>query len=132
MLGLETPSRDETKVVPEGKQMAKATTAKATGSKVATKITKKFLVKLNEFVEVRSMYNLYEKLVREGRAEILAEVGEQEQVLIHNGVEVAIIAKVEKERVNLETLQKKFPEAYQACLEKKPEFHIRKATPKKS
>ncbi len=132
VLGLETPSRDETKVVPEGKQMAKATTAKATGSKVATKITKKFLAKLNEFVEVRSMYNLYDKLVREGRLEILSAVGEKEQVLIHNGVEVAIITKVEKERVNLETLQKRFPEQYQACLEKKPEYHIRKATPKKS
>lgn len=111
--------------------MAKATTAKATGSKVATKVSKKFVAKLNEFVEVRAMNNLYEKLVREGRLEILAEVGEQEQVLIHNGVEVAIIAKVEKEKVNLETLQKRFPEAYKACLEKKPEFHIRKATPKK-
>jgi hypothetical protein len=111
--------------------MAEAITAKATGSKIATKVTKKFVTKLNEFVETRSVYNLYEKLVREGRAEILAEVGEQEQVLIHNGVEVAIITKVEKEKVNLDTLQKRFPEAYKACLEKKPEYHIRKATPNK-
>jgi hypothetical protein len=76
--------------------MANAKIAKATGSKVATKVSKKFVAKLNEFVEVRSMSNLYEKLLKEGRAEIFAEVGETEQVLVHNGVEVAIIAKVVK------------------------------------
>ncbi len=120
----------ENKVALEGKEMAKAITAKTTGSKLVTKVTKKFVATLNEFVEVRSLYNLYEKMVADGRSAILAEVGKEEQVLIHNGVEVAIIAKVDKERVNLDTLKEKFPEAYQACLEVKPEYHIRKATPR--
>ena len=111
--------------------MAKAITAKTTGSKVVTKVTKKFVAKLNEFVETRSVYNLYEKLVREGRAEILAEVGEQEQVLIHNGVEVAIITKVVKPDIDRKVLQEKFPEAWLACQTTREEFHIRKATPKK-
>lgn len=118
--------------------MAKATIAKATGSKVAkttdkvvTKVSKKFVTKLNQFVEVRSLNNLYEKLVKEGRAEIFAEVGEAEQVLIHNGVEVAIIARVVKPALDQELLKKQFPEAWLACQTTREEFHIRKATPKK-
>lgn len=118
--------------------MANATTAKATGSKVAkttekvvTKVTKKFVTKLNEFVEVRSLNNLYEKLVAEGRTEILAEVGKVEQVLVHNGVEVAIISKVTKPDIDRKLLAEKFPEAFQACSITRDEFHIRKATPKK-
>lgn len=111
--------------------MAKAITAKATGSKLATKVTKKFVEKLNEFVEVRSLYNLYEKLVREGRKEIFAVVGEKEQVLVHNGVEVAIITKVVKPDIDRDILREKFPEAWQACQTTREEFHIRKATPKK-
>lgn len=111
--------------------MANATKAKATGSKVATKVSKKFVAKLNEFVEVRSMSNLYEKLLKEGRAEIFAEVGETDQVLVHNGVEVAIIAKVVKPDLDRKMLQEKFPEAWLACQTTREEFHIRKATPKK-
>lgn len=114
--------------------MANATTAKATGSKVAKverKVTKKFVAKLNEFVEVRSLNNLYEKLVREGRKEIFAEIGEQEQVLVHNGVEVAIITKVVKPDIDRDILREKFPEAWEACQTTRDEFHIRKATPKK-
>jgi hypothetical protein len=111
--------------------MANATKAKATGSKVATKVSKKFVAKLNEFVEARAMSNLYEKLLKEGRAEIFAEVGEVEQVLIHNGVEVAIITRVVKPDIDRDLLQKKFPEAWQACQKTREEFHIRKATPKK-
>lgn len=111
--------------------MAKAITAKATGSKIATKVTKKFVAKLNEFVETRSVYNLYEKLVREGRKDIFAEIGEKEQVLIHNGVEVAIIAKVVKPDIDRDILREKFPEAWLACQTTREEFHIRKATPKK-
>lgn len=118
--------------------MANAVKAKATGSKVAkttdkvvTKVTKKFVTKLNEFVEVRSLNNLYEKLVREGRAEIFAEIGEAEQVLVHNGVEVAIIAKVVKPDIDRDILREKFPEAWEACQITRNEFHIRKATPKR-
>jgi hypothetical protein len=110
--------------------MAKATKAKTTGSKVVTKVTRKFVTKLNKFVEERSLYNLYKKLVEDSRTEIFAEVGEEAQVLTHNGVEVAIIVKVDKKRVNLKTLEEEWPEAYQACLEVAPEYHIRKATPK--
>ncbi len=131
VVGLVYPIRDETEVVPLGVKMAKAKTAKATGSKVATKVSKKFVAKLNEFVEVRSMSNLYEKLLKEGRAEIFAEVGEAEQVLIHNGVEVAIIAKVVKPDIDRKLLAEKYPEAFQACQITRDEFHIRKATPKK-
>jgi len=111
--------------------MANAKTAKATGSKVATKVSKKFVAKLNEFVEVRSMNNLYKKLVEEGRLEIFAEIGEVEQVLVHNGVEVAIITKVVKPDLDRKMLQEKFPEAWLACQITRDEFHIRKATPKK-
>lgn len=119
--------------------MANAVKAKATGSsvaskateKVATKVSKKLVAKLNEFVETRSLNNLYEKLVKEGRAEIFAEVGEAEQVLIHNGVEVAIISKVVKPDLNRKLLQEKFPEAWEACQTTREEFHIRKATPKR-
>ena len=113
--------------------MAKAITAKATSSKLAEgrKVTKKFVTKLNEFVEVRSLYNLYKKLVDEGRKEIFAEIGEEAQVLTHNGVEVAIITKVTKPHLDQELLKKKFPEAYEACMTTRDEFHIRKATPKR-
>lgn len=118
--------------------MAKATTAKATGSKVAkatdkvaTKVSKKFLAQLNEFVEVRSLNNLYEKLVREGRKEIFAVIGEKEQVLVHNGVEVALITKVVKPDIDRDILREQFPEAWLACQTTRDEFHIRKATPKK-
>ena len=118
--------------------MAKATTAKATGSKVAkatdkvaTKVSKKFVAQLNEFVEARSMSNLYKKLVEDGRVKIFAEIGEVEQVLIHNGVEVAIITKVVKPALDQELLKKQFPEAWLACQTTRDEFHIRKATPKK-
>jgi len=113
--------------------MANATTAKATGSKLAEgrKVSKKFVTKLNEFVEVRSLYNLYKKLVDEGRKEIFAEIGEEAQVLVHNGVEVAIITKVTKPDIDRDILREKFPEAWEACQTTRDEFHIRKATPKR-
>lgn len=101
--------------------------AKATASKVVTKVTRKFVAKLDEFAETRSLSNLYEKLVKEGRSEILAEVGEEAQSLVHNGVEVAVIAKVTKPFINLDKLKRIDPEAYEACLEYRDEFHIRKA-----
>jgi hypothetical protein len=119
--------------------MANAVKAKATGKsvaskateKVATKVSKKLVAKLNEFVETRSLSNLYKKLVEEGRAEIFAEIGEVEQVLIHNGVEVAIISKVVKPDIDRDILKEKFPEAWEACQTTRNEFHIRKATPKR-
>lgn len=114
--------------------MKTSTKAKATASKVAVegrKVTRAFVAKLNKFVEVRSNANLYNKLVEEGRAEIFAEVGKVEQTLVHNNIEVAIISKVTKPQLDLKKLQEKFPEAYEACLTSRDEFHIRKATPKK-
>lgn len=114
--------------------MKTSTKAKATASKVAkegTKVTRAFVAKLNEFVEVRSLFNLYKRQVDEGRKEIFAEIGEKAQTLIHNGVEVAIITKVTKPHLDQELLKEKFPEAYQACMTTRDEFHIRKATPKK-
>ena len=108
---------------------------KATTSKVAksegTKVTRAFVAKLNEFVETRSLLNLYTKAVEEGRTAIFAEVGKEEQVLIHNGVEVAIIAKVVKPDIDRKLLAEKYPEAFAACSITRDEFHIRKATPKK-
>jgi hypothetical protein len=111
--------------------MAKATKAQPVGSKTDTKVTRKFVTKLNEFVEVRSLQNLYKRLVDEGRSEIFAEVGEREQVLTHNGVEVAIITKVTKPDIDRKLLAEKYPEAFSACSITRDEFHIRKATPKR-
>ena len=115
---------------PKRGVMAKATKAKPVGSTTDTKVTRKFVTKLNEFVEARSLYNLYKKLVDEGRSGIFAEVGEEAQTLIHNGVKVATISKVTKPFINLEKLKEIDPEAYEACLEYRDEFHIRTATPK--
>jgi hypothetical protein len=99
---------------------------------VATKkVTRNLVTLLNQFVEVRAMSNLYRKQVDDYRDEIFAEVGKVEQTLTHNGVDVAIISKVEKSVLDLDLLKEKYPEAYQASLVKRPEFHIRKATPKK-
>ena len=111
--------------------MAKATKASSVGSKTETKVTRKFVTKLNEFVETRSLSNLYKRLVDEGRAGIFAEIGEKPQDLLHNGVKVATISKISKPFVNVEKLKKVAPEAYEACLEYRDEFHIKTATPTK-
>lgn len=101
--------------------------AKATASKVVTKVTRKFVAKLDEFAETRSLSNLYEKLVKEGRSEILAEVGEQAQSLIHNGVEVAVIAQVDKKVFDAKSFMEDHAELWEAYQVVRPEFHIRKA-----
>lgn len=115
--------------------MKTSTKAKATASKVAKlegrKVTRDFVAKLNAFVESRSFYNLYKKQVAEGRAEIFAEIGEEAQTLIHNGVKVAVISKVSKPQLDLDKLKEKYPKAYADCLTSRDEFHIRLATPKK-
>lgn len=111
--------------------MTKVTKAQPVGSKTDTKVTRKFVTKLNEFVEVRSLQNLYKKLADEGRAEIFNEVGEAEQVLIHNGVRVAIISKVTKPDIDKKLLAEKYPEAFAACSITRDEFHIKTATPTK-
>jgi len=111
--------------------MAKATKASSVGSKTETKVTRKFVAKLNDFVETRSLYNLYKRLVDEGRSGIFSEVGEKPQDLIHNGVKVATISKVSKPYIDLEKLKRTDPEAYENCLAYRDEFHIKTATPTK-
>jgi len=57
--------------------------------------------------------------------------GEVEQTLTHNGVVVAVIAKVEKSYIDLDYLAEKHPKAYADSLRKRDEFHIRKPAPQK-
>lgn len=103
-------------------------TGTQTATKVVTKVSRKLVAKLNELTEVRSLANLYNKELAKARSEVFAEIGEKAQVLIHNGVEVAVIAEVVKPAFNLDLLKEKFPEAYEACSGERSEFHIRKAT----
>lgn len=113
--------------------MAKVAKGKTPASKgvKGTKVTRAFVARLNAFVEARSFYNLYKNQVEEGRAEILAEVGEKPQVLVHNGVEVAIIAQVDKKVFDTKRFMEDHSELWEAYQVVRPEFHIRKATPKK-
>lgn len=116
--------------------MAKVATTKAkpVGSKTDNStrgISRKLVAVINKFAEIRSTANLYNKLVDEGRVEIFAEVGKVEQTLTHNGVVVAVIAKVEKSYIDLDYLAEKHPKAYADSLRKRDEFHIRKPAPQK-
>jgi hypothetical protein len=92
------------------------------------KVTKKFVAMLDELKDVRAIANSATKRVDELRKEIFAVVSEQAQTLIHNGVEVAVIAEQSKESVDMDLLKTKFPEVYEACLVTKKQYPIRSVT----
>lgn len=102
--------------------------SQATPTPEVVKVSKKFVAMLDELKDVRATANLADKRVNELRKEIFAVVGERAQTLIHNGVEVAVIAEQSKEAVNMELLKTKFPEVYEACLETKKQYPIRSVT----
>jgi hypothetical protein len=123
-------NQGETEVALEGGFMTKVISqaTQATPAPKVVKVTKKFVAMLDELKDVRAIANSANKRVDELRKEIFGVVGEQAQTLIHNGVEVAVIAEQSKEAVNMELLKTKFPEVYEACLETKKQYPIRSVT----
>lgn len=109
-----------TKVITQAPQATPATKV--------VKVTKKFVAMLDELKDVRAIANSASKRVDELRKEIFGVVGEQAQTLIHNGVEVAVIAEQSKEAVDMDLLKTKFPEVYEACLVTKKQYPIRSVT----
>ena len=96
--------------------------------KLVVKVSRKFVAMLDELKDVRATYNEADKRIAELRKDIFAEVGEQAQTLVHNGVEVAVIASQTKEVVDMELLKTNYPEVYQACLVSKTQYPIRAVT----
>ena len=97
--------------------MAKSATTPAvvTAPAEATRKVSKVLVgKVNEMARLRTEIARLEKLAKSLREEVLTEVGEEAQVLIHNNIKVARLSVAITERPDLDLLRSAFPEAWLA------------------
>jgi hypothetical protein len=92
------------------------------------KVTKAVVALINELAEVRSTYNSAKARVEELRKAIFAVVGKADQTLIHHNIEVARIKEQTKMVVDIEFLQKNYPEAYEASLKPQTQHNISAVT----
>ncbi len=107
--------------------MAKSATTPAvvTAPAEATRKVSKVLVnKVNEMARLRTEVARLEKLAEALRKEVLAEVGTDEVVLIHNNIKVAKLSVVITERPDLKALRSAFPEAWEAVKYDSPAVKI--------
>jgi len=92
------------------------------------KVTKAIVALINELSEVRETYNASKKRVEELRQAVFAIVGKKDQTLIHHNIEVARIKEQTKVVVDIEFLQKNYPEAYEASLKPQTQHNISAVT----
>jgi hypothetical protein len=107
--------------------MAKSATTPAvvTAPTEATRKVSKVLVgKVNEMARLRTEIARLEKLAKSLREEVLNEVGEEAQVLIHNNIKVARLSVVVTKRADLDTLREAFPDAWNAVKYDSPAVKI--------
>lgn len=87
-------------------------TATVSTTENARKVSKVLVGKVNEMARLRTEIARLEKLAKSLREEVLNEVGEEAQVLIHNNIKVARLSVVNTVRPDLDLLRKAFPEAW--------------------
>ena len=110
--------------------MANATTpiAVAPATAIATtgtrKVSKVLVAKVAEMAHLRTEIARLEKLAKSLRNEVLAEVGSDEVVLIHNNIKVAKVSVVITERPDLDALRTAFPDAWDAVKYDSPAVKI--------
>lgn len=99
--------------------MAKSATTLAVANATATaegtrKVSKVLVGKVAEMARLRTEIARLEKLATSLRKEVLAEVGLEPVVLIHNNIKVAKVSVVITERPDLDALRSAFPDAWEA------------------
>lgn len=92
------------------------------------KVSRAIVELISELSEVRAVANSANARVEELRKAIFAEVGKADLTLIHHNIEVARIVESAPMRVNEAFLAEKFPEAYEASRQPRPQFTIRSVT----
>ena len=110
--------------------MAKSatTTAVANATAIATegtrKVSKVLVAKVAEMARLRTEIARLEKLATSIRKDVLAEVGSDPVVLIHNNIKVAKLSVVITERPDLDALRTAFPDAWSAVKYDSPAVKI--------
>jgi hypothetical protein len=99
-------------------------TATATATIDTRKVSKVLVAKVNEMAHLRTEIARLEKLAKSLRAEVLAEVGENPVVLIHNNIKVAKLSVVFTERADLDALRTDFVEVWNAVKYDSPAVKI--------
>ena len=123
--------RDYLDLVKGVESMAKSATtptAVATATANATentrKVSKVLVAKVSEMARLRTEIARLEKLAKSLREEVLAEVGTDEVVLIHNNIKVAKLSVVITERPDLDALRTAFPDAWNAVKYDSPSVKV--------
>lgn len=104
-------------------KMAKSATITTT-TENTRKVSKVLVAKVNEMARLRTEIARLEKLAKSLREEVLNEVGEEAQVLIHNNIKVARLSVVNTVRADLDLLRKVYPEAWLAVKYDSPSTKI--------
>jgi hypothetical protein len=99
-------------------------TATATATENTRKVSKVLVAKVNEMAHLRTEIARLEKLAKSLRTEVLAEVGTDEVVLIHNNIKVAKLSVVITERADLDALRLAFPDAWNAVKYDSPSVKV--------
>lgn len=103
------------------KVVATATTSTTEGTR---KVSKVLVAKVAEMAHLRTEIARLEKLANSLRKEVLAEVGSDPVVLIHNNIKVAKVSVVITERPDLDALRSAFPDAWNAVKYDSPAVKI--------
>jgi hypothetical protein len=99
-------------------------TATATTTEGTRKVSKVLVAKVAEMAHLRTEIARLEKLATSLRKEVLAEVGSDPVVLIHNNIKVAKVSVVITERPDLDALRSAFPDAWNAVKYDSPAVKI--------
>lgn len=99
-------------------------TATATATENTRKVSKVLVAKVTEMASLRTEIARLEKLAKSLREEVLAEVGSDPVVLIHNNIKVAKLSVVITERPDLDALRTAFPDAWSAVKYDSPAVKI--------
>jgi hypothetical protein len=99
-------------------------TAPASTTENTRKVSKVLVAKVNEMAHLRTEIARLEKLAGSLRKEVLAEVGSDPVVLIHNNIKVAKLSVVITERPDLDALRTAYPDAWDAVKYDSPAVKI--------
>jgi predicted phage-related endonuclease len=120
---LESPIERLPRPLKGVESMAKSATLSTT-TENTRKVSKVLVNKVSEMASLRTEIARLEKLANSLRNEVLAEVGTDPVVLIHNNIKVAKISVVITERPDLESLRTAFPDAWNAVKYDSPAVKI--------
>lgn len=95
------------------------------------KVTRGIVTTIAELAEARAEAQALEARIKDLREQVLAEVGKDARVLIHNNIEVARISHQVTQRPDTKTLREKFPEVWESVAYDSEAYVIRAVTRKK-